>query len=861
MHSMMFGTICIWMALLGSISAAVLYWMVGRGREDLRGWARLSYVLVAQGIIWAAAHLMFLILNHRYEVNYVAEYSSSDLPTASVFGLQVPFYLISCFWAGQQGTFFLWATYGCILGVIFMTKCRRSFEAPAMAVVSIIQAFLSLLLVSASPFVLAQAGHIPSEGKGLNILLQNHWMVIHPPIMFLGFTSLAFPFAVGVAALVRKDWDEWVDVAWPWALFAWCALGSGLFLGGYWAYTVLGWGGFWGWDNVENSSLIPWLATTALLHGLMLQRARGSMKRANLLFALTPYILVLFGSFLTRSGILADFSVHSFAAPARVIFNILLVYVCVFFVASAGLLLCRVRSIPSVEAFEHEASRGFFFVVGCWLIYCSSIIVLIGTSWPLITQAWGKPANAGQSFYNHWLFPVAILLCIMMGITPFLKWHGKPAEATGRALGSCMLGALVLSLLLTLGNGVFYRQSLEAPAEALIRSNPSAYSAPASPRPSGVLLNGRTSAAGAVTTGTDTSAVSINGLTFRRPDVPHSGMEAYTAALHMPNGYAYPVFAFAALFCILANGLMVYKLTGLTRRSWLPAGGQLTHIGVGVLLIGVITSMNYGGDAVLNLDPGQKKAHAGDNSLTFPDAVPSQAFGHSFTFQGAEAAQNGQTAIMRIAVTTGDDTSIAKPRLTYAKDGNMVHFPSIFKYWNEDLYLSPIKLPGQGLNLGFHAAIEVTHNGETTTLTPGLAFTDDGARPLETPEVPGGGYQLALKNIQTPTKDSPDRNSYVELALAHAGSFQTNPAAAPSIRLDLHQSGDLQGYHVRYVGFTVDQGASQMFKDYQVAQVEVSTKPLINLVWLGTFFIIGGGIMAARRRGLETARRNDRQAE
>ena len=836
MPQLMFGEICVWLALASSVSSLVLYALVWRGNESLRGWARLSYVLVAQGVIWAAAHLMFLVLNHRFEVNYVAEYSSRDLPT---------FYLVSSFWAGQQGTFFLWAIYGSVLGVIFMTRCRRSFEAPAMMVVAAVQLFLTLLLAAASPFVLAKPGEIPPDGQGLNVLLQNHWMVIHPPIMFLGFTSLAFPFAVGIAALLRREYDEWLEVAWPWVLFAWCALGTGLFMGGYWAYTVLGWGGFWGWDNVENASLIPWLATTALIHGMILQRERRSMRRANMLFALTPYLFVLYGSFLTRSGILADFSVHSFAAPAQIIYNILLVYVGVFVTVAAILFALRSREITSEEAYEQESSRGFYFIIGSWLLYASSFAVLAGTSWPLLSRIWGKPANAGQSFYNHWLFPAAILFCLMMGVSPFLKWRGKPPEAAPRVLGFCGGGAVLLGLLLTLANGAFFGESVSAPADAMVRTNPSAYSIPPSPQPSGVLLNGRTSAAGAVSS---TKAVTLpGGEVFYVPKSPTSFGQAYLAALQMKNGLAYPLFAIAALFCILANSVVIYRIVGPRWRSWLPAGGPLTHVGVGLLFVGVITSMNYGGDAILNLDPGENKTD-GASSVTYPDAVPLNAFGRKFSFQGYDISQDSQKANMRVAVQTGDETLVARPSLTMAKDGNMVHFPSIFKSWTEDLYLSPIKFPGMGRVRSFHASVEVTHDGETTILSPGMAVGDDGPSQTDTPAIPGTHFQLVLMNIRIPAKDSTDSSNFVELGLVHEGSFQKTGQAEATLKLNFGESGDLQGLRMHYIRSSVDQPDAEMLKQVNMAQVEVSTKPLINLVWLGTFFIIFGGALAFVRR-------------
>jgi cytochrome c-type biogenesis protein CcmF len=845
MHSLLFGGICVWVALAGAISSLILYGLVQAGMESLRGWARLSYVMVAQGVIWAVVHLMYLVLHHRFEVGYVAEYSSRELPS---------FYLVSSFWAGQQGTFFLWSTYTAILGVLFMTRCRRSLEPLAMMVLAGVEVFLMLFEVVASPFALSPPNAIPPDGQGLNILLQNHWMVIHPPIMFLGFASMAFPFAIGIAALLRREYDDWIGLAWPWVVFAWCALGCGLFMGGYWAYTVLGWGGFWGWDNVENASLVPWLATTALLHGMMVQRSRGSMKRANLLFALSPFVMVVYGSFLTRSGILADFSVHSFAAPDKALYYMLLAFLCVVTLLAAVVFLARVASISRAEAFEEEASRGFYFVIGTWLIYAASLIVLVGTSWPLLSQVSGHPANVTQSFYNHWLFPVAILVCVAMGISPFLKWRGRPAESTPRILRASAAGALLLTLALTVANASLYQQSMQAPADARVRTNPSAYQSTGSPQPSGAVLNGRTTAAGAVTPAgkTDGTVTASNGQQFQAPDAPQSLGSAYIAALHMPNGAAYPIFIFAALFCMLSSILLVWQTTGGLRRNWLAAGGFVSHIGLALLLTGVIISMNYGGDAILSLDPGT--AVNSDNSVAYSGGQSIAAFGHTFTFSGYRITADQHTAIMQVHVQGAQGSFVAEPRITMAQDGNMVHFPAIRKYLMEDLYVSPIKLPGMGQMRSFHAVIELRDGRHVYDLRPGLAFGDSGPTATDAPSIPDSGYQLVLQDIRIPAHESGDTTNTATVSLVKQGTIQTTTGSVPTVQLNLGESGSLGNYTVRYVSSSMDPNTSEMQKEVASAQIEVSTKPFINLVWLGTFLLVLGGLLAWWRRYAEDRR-------
>src|SRR5207247_9721085 len=194
------------------------------------------------------------------------------------------------------------------------------------------------------PFLTFPAGLFPVDGQGLNPLLQDPWMTIHPPVLFTGFSSLIAPFAIAMAALVRRDYDGWVKVALPWVVFSTAILATGFIMGGVWAYKVLGWGGYWGWDPVENGSFIPWLSNIALLHGLLVQRVSGSLRRTNFFLAVTSYVLVLYASFLTRSGVLADFSVHSFVNLG--LNGFLLSFLFMVIIVGYGTLLLRLRAIP-----------------------------------------------------------------------------------------------------------------------------------------------------------------------------------------------------------------------------------------------------------------------------------------------------------------------------------------------------------------------------------------------------------------------------------------------------------------------------------------------------------------------------------
>jgi cytochrome c-type biogenesis protein CcmF len=258
------------------------------------------------------------------------------------------------------------------------------------------------------------------DGQGLNPLLQNPWMVIHPPVMFIGYASLAIPFAFALAALWMQRYDEWVKVSLPWVLLSLVTLGTAIMLGGYWAYETLGWGGYWGWDPVENASLVPWLATAALTHGMLLQRGRKRFRRLNLVLAVAAFLLVVYATFLTRSGVLSDFSVHSFVdlgITGWLVFNMGF-----FLVISIGLLVLRWRDIPTEVGDEPFVSRTIFYVIGILLFILIGLVVLFGTSAPLLSRLWGEPAQVGPEFYNSMGFWIAIVFALFLGGTPFLGW-------------------------------------------------------------------------------------------------------------------------------------------------------------------------------------------------------------------------------------------------------------------------------------------------------------------------------------------------------------------------------------------------------------------------------------------------------
>lgn len=436
----MTGTIILWVAFLTSLSGAILYYRAATGKARMVREARWSLLTSTVSVAAAAVLLFFYIMQHRFDVNYVYGYSSRDLPT---------YLLVTTFWAGQEGSFLLWAVFGAIFGLILRSYARsRRIEYEVMAVYGFLQSFMLLLAVFKSPFVPVwevypndlAVGQVPIDGRGLNPLLQNMWMAIHPPILFVGFAALAVPFALAITALWRRTYQEWASVALPWALFSVVALGSGLMLGGYWAYGVLGWGGWWGWDPVENSSLIPWILAVALLHTLLVQKKSGGFMRTNFTLAVLAYVFVVHSTFLTRSGILGSASVHSFTDPGTFVYNLLLGWVVSLAVVGGGLLISRWKDLRPTSTFSgflrKDSMLGWTAVVLGFLTF----IVAAGTNWPIISNATVEP-----SFYNRTGVPLGIILTALLGLSLALQWEEVPWSVAFKRMMPSLAGASVVT--------------------------------------------------------------------------------------------------------------------------------------------------------------------------------------------------------------------------------------------------------------------------------------------------------------------------------------------------------------------------------------------------------------------------------
>jgi cytochrome c-type biogenesis protein CcmF len=443
------GNVALAFAFASGIAALQAYFFWARGHADLRPYARGLNAGLAAGVVIASAFQMRNILTHQFQYEYVASFSDRSLPTLLLF---------STFWGGQAGSFLLWALWSVLFGLILMWGLRRSSWEPfVLTPYLLVTLCITALTWATGPFNMLPEP--PVDGNGLNPLLQNYWMAIHPPILFTGFTTMAGPFAFAVAALWKRDYDGWVRLSRPWTILAWACMGSGLALGGFWAYESLGWGGFWGWDPVENSSLVPWLFASALLHGLIMQGARGSFKRSNLLLAITGYLTVIYSTFLTRSGILGEFSVHSFVELG--LMGYLVVFIVIFAVLGFGMLLWHWRRIGWRVLYSHALSREFGLVLSVALFVGIALIVSIGTSMPVISLLpfFERQMSVEMAWYGPTIAPLGLLLLLTMAIGPLLGWQRSkygslarvlkwPALVTGITIFVCLLLNIVYPLAL-----------------------------------------------------------------------------------------------------------------------------------------------------------------------------------------------------------------------------------------------------------------------------------------------------------------------------------------------------------------------------------------------------------------------------
>ena len=456
------GHTAVVVSFISSILASLSYFFAERNPLD-ESWkklAKVSFQLHSLAVLTIIGALFKIIYSHYFEYHYAWQHSSTDLPVH---------FMISCFWEGQEGSFLLWIFWQMVIGQILL-RTAKNWLNPVMAVIMLSQIALTSMLLGvkilsyklgSSPFellrnvmanapIFQQADYLSKvkDGNGLNPLLQNYWMVIHPPTLFFGFATTVVPFAYAIAAMWRKDFSEWLKPALPWALISVMVLGAGIIMGGFWAYESLSFGGYWAWDPVENASLVPWLILIAGVHVMIIHKTTGNSYIVAVILILATFLLVLYATFLTRSGILGNSSVHSFTDLGMS--GQLLVFLLVFVFLSIGLMAWRWKLMPRSAKDEEIYTREFWMFIGSLVLVISSFQIILTTSIPVFNKIFGAnmapPADV-IGHYNKWQMPMAIIIGILTGLAHMLKYKKNKPEVI-RKVGIYAAISLVVTMVL-----------------------------------------------------------------------------------------------------------------------------------------------------------------------------------------------------------------------------------------------------------------------------------------------------------------------------------------------------------------------------------------------------------------------------
>ena len=518
-------------AFATSLGSAISYFILANQRsigKDIN-LARSLYGMHLVAVLGVVAVLFSIINRHYFEYHYAFSHSSHLLPVH---------FQISCFWEGQEGSFLLWIFWNSILGLILILT-NKFWEAPVMAIFALVQAFLlSMILgimdpiaevikIGSSPFILlrdaldapifeSNPDFIPEDGRGLNILLQNYWMVIHPPTLFLGFATTLIPFTFCLAGIWKGRFTEWVRPALPWTIFSSLILGIGILMGAYWAYETLNFGGYWNWDPVENAVYVPWLVQIAALHTMISYKKSEVALKSAIILVVAVFILILYSTFLTRSGILGNSSVHSFTDLG--LSGQLLLYLLFFTALTIVILVSKWKSLPASSEEVSTYSREFWIFLGAIVLCLMAFQIIIPTSIPVfnsILESIGlesemAPPVDQMDFYSKFQIWFAMALAILTGIGQFFWWKKVDRQKVWQNISK----PLILSLLFT-------------------------------------------------------------AVVFFLGDF---------------HDYRYMLLLTTSIFTVVANS---FVLVPLLKSSYKLSGGSMAHIGVGLMLIGILFSSGY----------------------------------------------------------------------------------------------------------------------------------------------------------------------------------------------------------------------------------------------------------------------------
>ena len=800
----MFGIIGQLLIILSFVTcgmAGIAYFMAVRDASREVDWkriGRISWTVMCAGTVVSSVLLSYLIFNHQFQYAYVWQQSSRDLPA---------YFLLSSFWAGQEGSFMLWIVMMALMGIALM-RWAGFYESAVMAVVSLCQFFLLSMVVGlkfgaldigSSPFMLiyekfpqTPIGFVPPDGSGLNDLLQNYWMAIHPPTLFVGFTAMIVPFAFAIGALWLKKYTEWVRPALPWTIFAVMILGVGIAMGGYWAYETLSFGGYWAWDPVENSSLVPWIVGISAIHMMIVQKKSGASHKSALFLCILGFILVVYSTFLTRSGILGDISVHSFVDLG--LYNQLLVWILSMGALGFGLFVYRYNQLPTPSKEPKVLSREFMIFSGALLLCGIAVVVLLGTSAPILGRIFrDNPSAVPISFYNIWSLPLTIGFVFLAGLGQLFWWNKMSIENVNRVL----LKPIALSVASTIAVLVF-TPFVERTA-TLLADEPVV------------------------------SAINRAGLL--------SGMGSFWNLYG--GGVLLLLLLFVTFFALYGNGLVLWKIG---RGNLKLAGGAVTHIGFMIMMLGIISSSSFN-----NPLSGTSQAEARGN-FVLSLGETRQIEGYSVSYRGKDFNAEGRPQYIIDFEDPRGRSFTMKPVVYKSNKDQWIQNPDIQMYFEKDIFVAVSP------NVMLEGDDESSGTGSSFTLSRGDSVgLNDGA------------YYLKFVNfdVEVDSELIPDTTAIAVAARMNLTNARTGEIRGVSPIYIVMEDGSQQyiqnrigdwGLSITFAGMNVDtgsanfvvEGADVASEDWVV--VQAYEKPFINLVWIGLFVLTGGFIIAMSRR-------------
>ncbi len=792
------GHILILTAFVSSILSIFAFYQSAQEDRLNRVFFRLGNVLwwvMTICLVCAWLLLIVLIATHQFQYNYVWAHSSRDLPFH---------FLFSASWEGQEGSFLLWIIMNCLMGLALIRWAAPSYKAAVMTVVAFCQAFLLTMIVGiqlgpveigATPFAtLAEANpdapifqsnpdFVPADGTGLNDLLQNYWMVIHPPMLFVGFTTMIAPFAFAVVALWKQRYTQWVRPALPWTLISVMCLGIGIAMGGYWAYETLNFGGYWAWDPVENSSLVPWLVGVAAVHLMLIQRKGGIGHKAALFLSILAYILVVYSTFLTRSGILGDASVHAFVDLG--LYNQLLIWIVAMGLLGFGLFVWRYRELPSAQQEAHYLSREFLVFSGAVLVTVVATVVILGTSAPIFGKLFNNnPATVPIDFYNDWTLPLSVGILFLAGLGQLFWWTKMSVQKVNRVLAwPVILASLstVIVLILT-------------------------------PFAAGTISEGE------------------------------SVWERYGYGIQLM------LLLFVSFFALYGNASVLWKVG---RGNLRLAGGALAHVGLGIMVIGVIASSGFS-RPISDAPPDSER-----NNFVVEQGQPVRVAGYQVNYVGTEPGERGHTRFVLDFTDPGGQSFRLKPVAYESNTGQWIQHPDLKPYFEKDIFVAVT--PREMLD-GERENNEVDlRKGQSTIIGNGayrVTFTD---------------FEIGVDLASIMSEEEVERTEIAVGAVLQVMDLDTNlieeimPVYVIQSDRSLNpigaESGETQFY---FTGMNVDTGEITLLldgtttADYVVVQAQ--EKPAISLVWIGIILLSGGFFLSAFRRMMDLQRNLSRQS-